>query len=42
LIPNGAAIPSGPPEVKLGPVEMEKKSAARRPAPQPKAKTIRR
>lgn len=42
LIPNGASIPSGPPEAKLGPVEMEKKSAPRSPATKPKAKTIRR
>ena len=42
LIPNGASIPSGPPETKLGPVETEKKAASRRPASKPKAKTIRR
>lgn len=42
LIPNGASMPSGPPEVKLGSVEAEKKTAARRLTPQPKAKTIRR
>ncbi len=42
LVPHGATMPSGPPEVKLGPVETEKKPAPRRPAPQSKAKAIRR
>jgi hypothetical protein len=37
FVPSGAAVPSGPPETQLGPVEAEKKTA-----PKAKGKTIRR